>query len=184
MLSRAPSGDSLSHPPLGEEHTELDEAYSLRPYGVGIDCHKKFIQVCVLVRQDTGVKRIDRMFYTQWACLLEAAEFARWCVYHHAPPEAIAELEESGLRYCIESTGTYHMPVLRAWKGVPSVVNPLLANPSRRKTDVLDSRLLAYHSITGMWPTSYLPPPPYKRYGFFSICARTRNAPPLDRRTA
>ena len=31
------------------------------------------------------------------------------------------------LRYCIESTGTYHMPVLRAWEGIPCVANPLLA---------------------------------------------------------
>jgi len=161
MSSRAPSGDSLSHPPIGDgEHTELDEAYSLRPYGVGIDTHKKFIQVCVLVRTEHGVKRMDRTFNTTWASLCEAAEFAKWCIYEHGSTEAVDELEATGLHYCIESTGTYHLPVLRAWKGDPSVVNPLLANPSRRKTDVLDSRLLAYHSITGMWPSSYTPPPP------------------------
>jgi transposase len=61
------------------------------------------------------------------------------------------------LRYCIESTGTYHMPVLRAFKGEPSVVNPLLAGPSRRKTDTLDARLLAHHSITGLWAKSFVP---------------------------
>ncbi len=65
----------------------------------------------------------------------------------------------SDLRYCIESTGTYHLPVLIAWGGIPSVVNPVLASPTRRKTDVLDARLLAHHSITGMWPASFLASP-------------------------
>lgn len=32
--------------------------------------------------------------------------------------------------------------------GRPSIVNPLLANPSRRKTDVLDAKLLSYQAIT------------------------------------
>ena len=39
------------------------------------------------------------------------------------------------LRCCIESTGAYHMPVLRAWKAIPCVVNPLLAPlPAARLT--------------------------------------------------
>jgi len=61
--------------------------------------------------------------------------------------------------YCIESTGTYHFPVLLAFGGEPSVVNPLLAGPTRRKTDVLDARLLSHHSITGLWPASFIPSP-------------------------
>ena len=51
------------------------------------------------------------------------------------------------------------MPVIRAMGGLPSVVNPLLAGPTRRKTDVLDARLLAHHSITGLWPESFMPSP-------------------------
>jgi len=39
------------------------------------------------------------------------------------------------------------------------VVNPLLAGPTRRKTDVLDSRLLSYQDLTGLWPSSYLATP-------------------------
>ena len=61
------------------------------------------------------------------------------------------------LRCCIESTGAYQMPVLCAWKAIPCVVNPLLANPTRRKTDVLDARMLAHHSITGIWKPSFIP---------------------------
>jgi len=60
-------------------------------------------------------------------------------------------------RYTCESTGPYHKPLIRAWGGEPSIVNPLLANPSRRKTDVLDAKLLAQHAMCGMWPRSYLP---------------------------
>ena len=69
----------------------------------------------------------------------------------------LGSLLQGPLRYCIESTGTYHMPVLRAFGGEPSVVNPLLAGPTRRKTDTLDARLLAHHSITGLWPKSFVP---------------------------
>ena len=61
------------------------------------------------------------------------------------------------LKYTCESTGPYHMPLIKAWEGSPSIINPLLANPSRRKTDKLDARLLSYHAITGLWPESHLP---------------------------
>ena len=58
--------------------------------------------------------------------------------------------------YTIESTALYHMPVLLTFGATPSVVNPLLAGHTRRKTDVLDARLLARQAITGLWRASYL----------------------------
>ena len=61
------------------------------------------------------------------------------------------------LDYCIESTGTYHMPVLQAFEGRPSVVNPMLAGATHRKTDVLDARMLAKQSMTNTWPRSFMP---------------------------
>ncbi len=70
--------------------------------------------------------------------------------------KSIPSVEPEPLNYTIESTGTYHLPILKAFGGCPSIVNPLLASPSRRKTDRLDAKLLAYHSITGLWPTSYI----------------------------
>ena len=48
------------------------------------------------------------------------------------------------------------MPVLLTFGGTPSVVNPLLASHTRRKTDVLDARLLARQAITGLWRASHL----------------------------
>jgi transposase len=126
---------------------ELCDEQILRAYGVGIDCHSRFIAVCVLKREGESVRRLEKEFGVSWRELLDACSWA----------SGKAGCTPGSLRYCIESTGTYHMPVLRAWKGEPSVVNPLLAGPTRRKTDVLDARLLAHHSITGMWPASYVP---------------------------
>ena len=126
---------------------ELCEQQILRAYGVGIDCHSRFIAVCVLRREGDSVRRFEKEFGVSWRELLDACSWA----------SGKAGCTPGTLRYCIESTGTYHMPVLRAWMGEPSVVNPLLAGPTRRKTDVLDARLLAHHSITGMWPASYVP---------------------------
>ncbi len=129
-----------------------ETAQVLRPYGVGIDTHCKFIAVCVLRTQGDRVLRTEKEFATSWPELLAARQWVE---------QELGPLVDSGnpLRYCIELTGTYHMPVIRAMGGVPSVVNPLLAGPTRRKTDVLDARLLAHHSITGLWPESFMPSP-------------------------
>jgi len=85
------------------EHIGLDDAYTLKPYGIGIDTHKKFIQVCVLLRQEGGVKRVDRTFSTAWASLCEARDYAEWVLNKHGCPEAIEEFEAVGLRYCGEA---------------------------------------------------------------------------------
>ena len=92
--------------------------------------------------------RVERDFNVTWPNLLEAKS---WII------SKLGSTFSEPLHYCIESTGTYHMPILRAFGGQPSVVNPLLAGPTRRKTDRLDARLLAHHSITGLWPKSFLP---------------------------
>lgn len=139
---------------------DIGLAQVLFPYGVGIDTHSGFIQVCVLwvaaARKGAqNVCRKEKEFSTSWQDLLAAHEWTLR-VLHSAPGEA-SRVASGTLRYCIESTGTYHMPVLRAWHGVPCVVNPLLAGPTRRKTDVLDARLLAHHSITGLWKPSFIP---------------------------
>lgn len=136
------------------------EAYCLKAYGVGIDCHSRFIQVCVLIRCEHGVKRLEQEFLTTWKQLLQAREWCASVIMEFGDAEARQSIADYGLSYTIESTGTYHMPVIRALGGLPSVVNPLLASPSRRKTDVLDSRLLAHNAMTGMWPVSFLPPEP------------------------
>lgn len=101
------------------------------------------------------MRQYEQEFHTKWTTLIEAFHWA----YGHAI-KGEPTLEPTALRYTIESTGTYHMPVLLAWRGRPSIVNPLLAGPTRRKTDVLDARMLGHHSLVGMWPASFIPGQP------------------------
>jgi transposase len=139
--------------PSPAEDSPSVEHQVIYPYGVGIDTHSKFIAVCVLVNIAGSVRRHEKTFLTDWVALKEAYEWA-FALVRKSLGQSI---DPATFRYCIESTGTYHLPVLRAWGGVPSVVNPLLAGPTRRKTDVLDARLLAHHSITGIWKASFIP---------------------------
>jgi transposase len=121
----------------------------LHPYGVGIDTHSKFIQVCVLYRDAAIIRRAEKSFPTDWPNLTAARDWTLKTLVGLAEPDT--------LRYCIESTATYHLPVLKAFGGIPTVVNPLLAGATKRKTDVLDAQLLAHHSITGLWKSSFIP---------------------------
>jgi len=122
----------------------------IRSYGVGIDTHSRFIQVCVL-RNNGGnaFECAEAKFGVTWDALADAH---RWTL------DRVGALIKcpSELAYVIESTGCYHIPVLMAFEGIPSIVNPVLAGPTRRKTDVLDARLLAHHGVTGVWPPSFL----------------------------
>lgn len=118
-------------------------------YGVGVDCHSKFLAICILRSQGGRVLRTEGEFGVDRPSLLKARA---WIV------RKLGGRAAQGFRYCIGSTGTYHKPVLLAFGGQPSVVNPLLAGPTRRRTDVLDARLLAHHSITGLWPRSFVAP--------------------------
>ena len=140
--------------------TDSGLAQILFPYGVGVDTHSGFIQACVIwvtpgPDGNQLVKREENEFATEWPQLLAAKAWVLRVL--RQLPDTLPPVDPDQLRYCIESTGTYHMPVLLAWRGIPCVVNPLLAGPTRRKTDVLDARLLAHHSITGLWKPSFIP---------------------------
>ena len=65
------------------------------------------------------MRRAEKEFTTAWDDLVRAKAWAMEVLGPLAKPDV--------LRYCIESTGAYHMPVLLAWKAIPCVVNPLLA---------------------------------------------------------
>jgi hypothetical protein len=51
------------------------ETQVLGTYGVGIDTHKQFIQVCVLVRNGETVDRFEREFSTDWTSLCNARDW-------------------------------------------------------------------------------------------------------------
>ncbi len=47
----------------------------IRPYGVGIDTHSKFIAVCVLLKEEKNVVRYEKNFPTAWASMLMARDW-------------------------------------------------------------------------------------------------------------
>lgn len=120
----------------------------IEPYGVGVDTHSKFIQVCVFVHVGNRVLRYEREATTDWTDLVRAKDWVLEVINQHHVC--------ASFHYTIESTGNYHMPVLKAFGGTPRVINPMLAGQTKRKTDVLDARLLAHHDITGLWNDSYI----------------------------
>lgn len=125
-----------------------------RSYGIGIDCHSKFIQVCVLAKQDLHVYAHQKEFGTDWDSLISAKD---WCIrVLQEKSDPVPDLSLP-IHYCIESTSTYHQPILLAFGGTPSIVNPTLAGATKRKTDVLDAQLLATHDLIGVWRESYIP---------------------------
>jgi transposase len=124
-----------------------------RPYGVGIDCHSQFIQVCVLI-PDTKTR--DLLRYEQsFPVFAENIRRAKaWVLAalarHHQHPKPLV--------YALESTATYHYPVLRGFGETPIVINPgLAAQFKARKTDRWDAYVLAYQALTGLFVPSHVP---------------------------
>ena len=144
------------HDPPGtvilEEGIEVQQT---KAYGVGIDTHSKFIQVSVYVKRDMKFFEYRREFSTRWNDLVLAKQWILKVIETCSDP--VPDLTEAPFHYCIESTSTYHFPILLAWEGSPSIINPTIAGSTKRKTDVLDAKLLALHDLTGVWPSSYLP---------------------------
>lgn len=136
----------------GEQGVEVQRLQSL---GVGIDVHSEFIAVCVYVRRNMGIFRYSRDFDTDWESLNNAKQWVIDTIREHSDPVPDLSLP---LHYTLEATSTYHMPVIMAWKGTPSVVNPALAGATRKKTDEYDAERLAFHDLTGLWKASYVAP--------------------------
>ena len=134
------------------------ETHTTKSYGIGIDCHSKFIQVSVLAKRNFRIYEYRREFGTDWKSLVEAKQ---WCIAVlgtcSIPPITFGDDSTIPFHYCIESTSNYHQPILQAWKGTPCVVNPTIAGATKRKTDVLDAKLLALQDLTGVWAESYIP---------------------------
>ena len=136
---------------LQEENLEVEVT---KDYGIGIDCHRDFIYVCVLIKRGTKVKPVFETFDTDWNTLVYAKQ---WCL------ERLLEYSEPSvdlskpIHYVLESTAQYHTPVTLAWEGTPTIINPSIAGASKRKTDRLDARNLAHFDLNGTWRESYVP---------------------------
>lgn len=133
--------------------TDGVEVSPTKDYGVGIDCHSKFLEINVLVKRDSRYFEYCRTADTTWRGIKDAHDWVIQVLQTCAKPAV--QLSEP-LHYCIESTSTYHLPVLLAWEGQPCVVNPSIAGATKRKTDKLDARLLALHDFTGIWRPFYV----------------------------
>lgn len=136
-----------------EEGIEIEHT---KAYGVGIDCHSKFIQVSVIVKQNLHTFEYRYEADTDLPSLAAAHSKAITIIRSKSVPPV--NIDDNSLHYCIESTSSYHLPIIKAWRGVPSIVNPMLAGATKRKTDVLDAKLLAIHDLTGIWRESHIPP--------------------------
>ena len=130
------------------------EVQSLRSYGVGIDCHSKFLAICVHVRNKHKILRYSCEVDTDWNSLVLAKQWVLDTIQKYSDPVPDLSLP---LHYVIEATSTYHMPVVRAWGGVPSVINPVIAGAAKKKTDKLDAERLSFHDLTELWKATYVP---------------------------
>ena len=122
--------------PKNNETVILDEGIEVqqtKSYGIGIDCHSKFIQVSVYVKRGMKFFEYRREFSTDWDNLVAGKAWALDVINSCSSP--VPDMSITPLHYCIESTSTYHMPILLAWEGQPSIVNPTIAGSSKRKTD-------------------------------------------------
>jgi transposase len=126
---------------------------TLHRYGVGVDCHSRFFQICALIPDGTEIVKIERQVPALWPELRAAKDWLLRTLREHGiavPP--------SDLRYTCESTGQYHMPLCLAWRGHPAIINPSDTGHVRRKTDRLDAEKLAQHSLHGLWRESWMAP--------------------------
>jgi transposase len=126
---------------------------TLHRFGVGVDCHSRFFQVCVLIPQETEILKIERKVPALWPELRAARAWIARALMEHG-----IDLSLSDLRYTCESTGQYHMPLCLAWRGHPAIINPSDTGHVRRKTDRLDAQKLAQHSLHGLWRESWMAP--------------------------
>lgn len=132
------------------------EVVNTKSYGVGIDCHRDFIQVSVIVKsEENKTMEYRKTFNTTLPDLKKAKEWAVSIIRSKSSPPV--DVSEDNLHYVIESTSCYHLPVIMAWKAIPSIINPSIAGATKRKTDVLDARMLAIHDFNGIWRESYIP---------------------------
>jgi transposase len=123
-----------------------------RRYGIGIDVHSRMMIVAVVVKRGDEVVKHLHKFHTTVSDILLAKDWVLGVINAYFP------LVASELQYTIESTATYHFPVVRLWGGQPCILNPALcAMLKGQKTDKLDASILAFKALNGIFSPSYVP---------------------------
>ena len=54
-----------------------NDAEYVKEYGIGIDCHSKFIEVCIRYRNGELIQKSQSHFSTEWKDLIAARD---WCI--------------------------------------------------------------------------------------------------------
>ena len=159
MKSKSEGNDSADRSsPISPSDFEEDgiEVQSLRPWGIGLDVHELFIQISVIVKKDDSYFEYQREFKTTWDDVCNAKEWVVSIIETKSKPKVTVSDSEP-FRYCLESTAQYHEIVVRAWRGEPELINPVLAGATLKKTDVVDAQKLARMSLSGVWRSYYVP---------------------------
>lgn len=128
---------------------------SHKEYGCGLDVHRSFIQVSVIVEISSEYYEFKHEFATTWESVRAAKQWVIAVIESKSDPHV--KVDEDHFHYCLESTAQYHQIVLKAWLGLPELINPYLAGAVSKKTDVKDASRLALHDLTGIWRTYYAP---------------------------
>ena len=81
---------------------------TLHRYGVGVDCHSRFFQVCVLIPNRTEIVPIEQKVPAVWP----EVRAAKARTLETLREQGLA-VSPSELRYTCESTGRYHTPLCR-----------------------------------------------------------------------
>ena len=112
----APTGELLSSPHCkGQEQHQL----KLNDYGLGVDCHSRFFQICLLVNTGKSLVTNEITVRAVWPELMKAKQTVLSILAVHG-----VCVGEDDLRYTLESTAQYHKPICLAWRGRPSIINP------------------------------------------------------------
>lgn len=136
-----------------EKGVEVMPAYSS---GTGVDIHRSFGQLTVMVRNQGSVLEFRTAFNTDTESIIAARDWTVNIIETYSDPKVTVDPDE--LRYTIESTGDYMTPILLLWGGKPTVINPNIAKAGSRKSDIIDSRTLCLSSLMGTWPQSFIIP--------------------------
>ena len=83
-----------------DEIPDDNDAEYVKEYGIGIDCHSKFIEVCIRYRCGKLIYKAQSTFTTEWGSLVAARD---WCLsVLKTKADPVPDLSEP-LHYFVES---------------------------------------------------------------------------------
>lgn len=129
------------------EQTQVDSQW--KTWSIGCDVHLRTVFVAVLI-PDYAQGQIQR-FAVKYATDYQSLQTMKHWLLDF-------KRQYGDTTFVIESTSTYHRPVVHALQDefAPIIVNPALVGQTKKKADKYDAALLAYHGLTGVWSPTFL----------------------------